>query len=120
MKTAYISDGGLFKTGDVPVKHPCILVDGEYDILICWGERRDMQARLAATKSLYNVYGWRNHLSVIDLSPMPAEMALYAIRRGTDCIDSDFIQELFNRQKDSGIQNWLEKEMEKVPIPLGQ
>ena len=101
MKTAYILRSGIYNAEDVLIKRPSILLDGGYDIFIGWGEEPDMQLRLAATHSLYRIYGCTNPLAVIELTAMPIEETLYIIRRGMGPIDADFAREIFNRHKDS-------------------
>jgi hypothetical protein len=118
MKTAYILRSGIYNAEDVLIKRPSILLDGGYDIFIGWGEEPDMQLRLAATHSLYRIYGCTNPLAVIELTAMPIEETLYIIRRGMGPIDADFAREIFNRHKDSDMEEWLTREMQQVPVSL--
>lgn len=116
-KTAHISNGNIYDASGVLVKHPSVLIDGEAGIFICWGEEKDIEVQYTATNSLYHVYGWCNLLGIIDLSSMPVETALYVIKRGTDSMDVDFAREIFNRQNDSDMMEWLGREMSQAPIP---
>ena len=49
---------------------------------------------------------------------MPIEVTLYIIRRGMGPIDADFAREIFNRHKDSDLEEWLAREMQQVPVSL--
>lgn len=118
METAYILKNGIYNAQDVLIKRPSILLDGGYDIFIGWGEEPDMQARLAATDSLYRIYNCCNPLVVIELTAMPVEEALYIIRRGMGPMDAGFAREIFNRHKDSDMEEWLTREMQQVPVSL--
>ena len=102
MRTAYILQNGIYNAQDVLIKRPSVLLDGGYDIFIGWGEEPDMQARLA----------------VIELTAMPVEEALYIIRRGMGPMDANFAREVFNRHKDSDMEEWLTREMRQVPVSL--
>lgn len=118
MRTAYILQNGIYNEQDVLIKRSSILLDGGYDIFISWGEEPAMQARLAATDSLYRIYNCCNPLAVIELTAMPVEEALYIIRRGMGPMDAGFAREIFNRHKDSDMEEWLTREMRQVPISL--
>lgn len=120
LKSAYLYCGSIYNARDQIVDTPSILIDGENDIFLGWGNTEAMYAKMKASNALFTTLGVETPLTVVDLSPLPKDVACYIIRRMMEYTASGFVWRFLEHQDDPNALEWLAAEMQRVPIALEQ
>ena len=119
-KSAYLYCGSIYNARDQIVDNPSILIDGENDVFLGWGNAEAMYKKMKASSSLFTALTVESPLTVVELSPLPKDVACYILRRMMEYPASGFISQFLEHRDDPNALEWLASEMQRVPIALEQ
>ena len=112
--------GSIYNARDQIVDNPSILIDGENDVFLGWGNAEAMYKKMKASSSLFTALKVESPLTVVELSPLPKDVACYILRRMMEYPASGFISQFLEHRDDPNALEWLASEMQRVPIALEQ
>lgn len=121
-KLCFLHDNKIKTINNMYLNRPSIYFDYKNDTLLKIGEYEKACKIMDDDKYLYALVGEEENLTIIELTNLPVEMACYIICRAQMYSASGFLPKLYEifKEKPNEIQNWIQSEMNRVPINLNE
>lgn len=124
-KSAYIENGIIYiAEAEKPVERLVLLIDGESDVLLTYGDvcyvqsKLDMFNAMAQEFTLANLCNPYSALCMVNAFNLPIEKQCYMLRRCIEYTASGFCKNIYEHMNAGDLEAWLDVEMARVPLDV--
>jgi len=124
-KSAYIENGIIYiAEAETPVKRLAIVIDGESDMLLTYGDVCYVQPKIDTFNAMaqkFAMAGLSNPYSalcMVNAFNLPIEKQCYMLRRCIEYTASGFCKNIYEHMDTGDLETWLDAEMARVPLDV--